>query len=338
LRTVFRRSIPILARSLSKTTPKHDFSNSFFSSVAPRLRVIKHPAEGAEDGMIDIAHLKSWVGRAAEANDVAAPGPLLRLAALLDHENPPWIADQLPPLAHWLYFLPHARQSELDADGHPKRGDFLPPVPLPRRMWAGSRLEFRAPISIGASITQKSTIASIDAKSGGSGDMVFVTVRHEISAGASVAIIEEQDIVYREPPKSAAPNVPPRSAAVPERRAEWTRTITPDPVQLFRFSALTFNSHRIHYDRDYCRDIEGYPGLVVHGPYTATLLVDHFLRWHPHARIAQLQFRAQRPLFDAAPFEVCGEVREGGADLWARGPSGETAMTMPLTDAEHSKR
>lgn len=280
--------------------------------------------------MIDIAHLKTWIGRTAEATDVAAPGPLKRLAGLLDHETPPWIPDQLPPLAHWLYFLPSARQSELDADGHPKRGDFLPPVPLPRRMWAGSRLEFHAPIPVGAEITRKSTIASIEAKSGASGEMVFVTVRHEVYASDDVAIIEEQDIVYREAPKSAGsrPSRPP--ARVEDPQPEWKRAVNPDSVQLFRFSALTFNGHRIHYDRDYCRDIEGYPGLVVHGPYTATLLVDHFLRRHPRARIAQLNFRAQRPLFDTAPFELCGKSHPNRADLWAHSPADEIAMTMEL--------
>jgi 3-methylfumaryl-CoA hydratase len=278
--------------------------------------------------MMDIAHLKAWVGRTSESADVAARGPLKRLAALLDHETPPWIPDQLPPLAQWLYFLPSARESELDHDGHPRRGDFLPPVPLPRRMWAGSRIEFLAPIQIGAKMNQKSTIAAVEAKSGGTGDMVFVTVRHETSVGAAVAIVEEQDIVYREAPKSSATGVAQRLTEAGEGQPEWVRTITPDPVQLFRFSALTFNSHRIHYDREYCRTAEGYPGLVVHGPYTATLLVDHFLRRHPRTRMAQLQFRAQRPLFDTAPFELCGRHGEGGAELWAHGPSGETAMKM----------
>lgn len=282
--------------------------------------------------MIDVAHLKTWVGRTAEASDVAAPGPLKRLAALLDHETPPWIPDLLPPLAQWLYFLPSARESELDADGHPRRGDFLPPVPLPRRMWAGSRIAFHAPVPIGATMTQQSTIGAVEAKSGASGDMVFVTVRHEISADAKLSIREEQDIVYREPPKGTAPSASQRSrAADEERKPEWTRTVTPDSVQLFRFSALTFNSHRIHYDREYCRRVEGYPGLVVHGPYTATLLVDHFLRHHPGARIGKLQFRAQRPLFDVAPFHLCGRNSDdSGVELWVRGPSGETAMTMRI--------
>ena len=284
--------------------------------------------------MIDIEHLKSWIGGTSENADVAAPGPLRRLAALLDHETPPWLPDQLPPLAQWLYFLPHARESELDKDGHPKRGDFLPPVPLPRRMWAGSRIEFHTAIPLGSVMTQKSVIASVDAKSGASGEMVFVTVRHEISVEANLAIREEQDTVYREPPKQSASGPNTRSTGEEERKSEWTRTIKPDSVQLFRFSALTFNSHRIHYDREYCRTVEGYPGLVVHGPYTATLLVDHFLRRHPRKTIVKLQFRAQRPLFDIAPFELCGRENDGSTDLWARGPSGETAMTMTVAAAQ----
>lgn len=280
--------------------------------------------------MIDIAHLKSWIGRTTEQSDVAAPGPLKRLAALLDHRTAPWIADQLPPLAHWLYFLPDARQSELDADGHPRRGDFLPPVPLPRRMWAGSRIEFHSPIPINAAMTQTSAIAAVEGKSGASGEMVFVTVRHEISAGPALALVEEQDLVYREPPKPEPSGAKPARAMEPDRAAEWTRTIPPDPVQLFRYSALTFNSHRIHYDRAYCREVEGYPGLVVHGPYAATLLIDHLLRRYPRAAIARLQFRAQRPLFDIAPFDLCGRLGDGAAELWARAPSGHTAMAMAV--------
>jgi 3-methylfumaryl-CoA hydratase len=283
--------------------------------------------------MTDIAHLKTWIGRTEEISDVAAPAPLAGLAALLDHDEPPWEQNALPPLAHWLYFLPRARQSEIDLDGHPKRGGFLPPVPLPRRMWAGSRIEFLAPIPVGATMLRRSSIASVEGKSGTSGDMVFVTVRHEISFEGTAALIEEQDVVYREPPKADAAGGTPRAAKEPPPQSEWTRTVTPDPVQLFRYSALTFNGHRIHYDRDYCRDVEGYPGLVVHGPYSATLLVDHFLRRRPRARIARLQFRARAPLFDIAPFELCGRLQEGGARLWTRGPSGETAMELTLTQA-----
>jgi 3-methylfumaryl-CoA hydratase len=278
--------------------------------------------------MVDIDHLKTWVGRSEDAFDVAHAAPLAGLAALLDHETPPWIPGEIPPLGHWLYFLPYARQLEIDADGHTKRGGFMPPVPLPRRMWAGNRIEFQSPIPIGAAMTRRSTIESVEAKSGVTGEMVFVTVLHEISVDGALAIMEHHDIVYREAPKPGGAPSKPVQAETPS--SEWTRVITPDPVQLFRYSALTFNGHRIHYDRDYCREVEGYPGLVVHGPYTATLLVDHFLRRNPAARIASLNLRARAPLFDTAPFELYGRKMERGAQLWARGPDGQTAMTLEV--------
>jgi 3-methylfumaryl-CoA hydratase len=272
--------------------------------------------------MDDIAHLKTWVGRSETVEDTASPMPLAGLAALLDHAQPPWRDGELPPLAHWLYFLNHAPQSDIDVDGHPRRGGFLPPVTLPRRMWAGSRIEFRGSIPIGAAITRRSTIANVSAKNGASGAMIFVTAKHEVSANGQVAIAEEQDIVFREAPKPGAAT----RASLDAQASEWTRTITPDPTLLFRFSALTFNAHRIHYDRDYCRDVEGYPGLVVQAPLTALLLMDHHLRQRPRADVARFEFRAQRPLFDTAPFEVCGN---GGA-LWARGPDGSAAMIAKI--------
>jgi 3-methylfumaryl-CoA hydratase len=278
--------------------------------------------------MIDIEHLKSWVGRSEDAFDMAHAAPLAGLSALLDHETPPWIPGEIPPLGHWLYFLPYARQSDIDADGHTRRGGFMPPVPLPRRMWAGNRIHFQAPIPIGAAMTRRSTIESVEAKSGVSGDMVFVTVLHEVSVDGALAITEHHDIVYREAPKAGS--APTKSGAADLPASEWVRTITPDPVQLFRYSALTLNSHRIHYDRDYCREVEGYPGLVVHGPYTATLLVDHYLRRNPAASIASLSFRACAPLFDTAPFDLFGRTTERGAQLWARGPDGQTAMTLEV--------
>ncbi len=280
--------------------------------------------------MAEIGFLKSWIGRQERAADRAAPPPLAGLSALLDHAEPPWRAGEAPPLAHWLYFLPRARQSEIDVDGHPKRGPFLPPVELPRRMFAGARICFHAPIAIEAALERVSTIADIAEKTGASGRMVFVTVRHEVFAAGAPALTEEQDIVYREAAKGGgAP-----AAAAPDRRAcDLTRRITPDPVLLFRYSALTFNGHRIHYDRDYARDVEGYPGLVVHGPLLATLLMDHFLRAHPGAAVRRFCFRARRPLFDTAPFDLCLMEKAGGAELWARDSSGAAAMTAEVEAA-----
>jgi 3-methylfumaryl-CoA hydratase len=272
---------------------------------------------------MDIDHLRKWIGRSETVEDVASAVPLAGLAALLDRAES-WTR-ALPPLAHWLYFLPHARQSEIDVDGHPRRGGFLPPIDLPRRMWAGGRLSFAADISVGARISKRSTIADVTAKTGSSGNMVFVTVHHEIATDAGVAIREEQDIVFREAPKPRAPS-PVRSADAKSDPAEFARRVVPDPTQLFRFSALTFNAHRIHYDRDYCRDVEGYPGLVVQGPFTAMLLLDHLRASLPDACVRGFRFRAQNPLFDTAPFELCLNTGEGHADLWAQGPAGKAMV------------
>jgi len=279
---------------------------------------------------MDIAHLKSWIGRTEVEHDRADEGRIAGFAALLDHDAPPWEAGEAPPLSHWLWFHTHARQSELGPDGHPRRGGFLPPVELPRRMWAGSRIRFLAPVPIGNAIRRVSTIRNVEAKSGKSGAMIFVTVSHEIFANGTCAVIDEHDIVYREAPKpgSAAPPVAPDA-----RPSDFRRTIHPDPVLLFRYSALTFNGHRIHYDRDYCREVEGYPGLVVHGPLIATLLMDHFLRARPGTRVARFAFRAQRPLFDIAPFDLCLAETAKGAEIWARNQAGEVAVTSVLETA-----
>ena len=298
---------------------------------------------------MDIELLQGWVGRTQTTRDVASAGPLAGLAALLDHASPPWPAGQLPPLAHWLYFLPRDRQSMLDTDGHPKRGDFLPPVELPRRMWVGSRVRQLASIPLDAIIERRSTIAHVTAKSGRAGPMVFVTVKHEVMEGGAVAIIEEQYLVYRGAPLADGGGSGAASAAVPRsaepRTSAASRRFVPDPVKLFRFSSLTCNAHRIHYDRDYARNVEGYPGLVVHGPLVATLLMDHYLQYQcaavgggsdaparrPETPRLSFTFRAERPLFDTAPFELCVSDSSGaGADLWALDPTGAVAVTAAV--------
>jgi 3-methylfumaryl-CoA hydratase len=275
---------------------------------------------------MDNAQFQAWIGRTETVTDQAAEGPLIRLAALLDHAEAPWAKGELPPLAHWLYFLSHARQSQLGEDGHPQRGGLLPMVPLPRRMWAGSRLEWRNPIPRGAALSRHSTIMSITPKTGKSGSMVFVTVQHEIFAGGVLAVKEEQDIVYRDRPLANPASSPPPPEAEALPAASHTSIIKPDPVLLFRFSALTFNSHRIHYDREYARDVEAYPGLVVHGPLIASLLMDHFLRHHPGRRPTRFSFRAQNPLFDSARFTLNSAPNETGAQLWAALPNMPAAM------------
>jgi 3-methylfumaryl-CoA hydratase len=281
---------------------------------------------------MDIDTLRQWIGRSQTLEDVAAATPLAGLAALLDHDTPPWAKGAVPPLGHWYYFLAHARQSEIDADGHPRRGGFLPPVDLPRRMWAGSRLRFHAAIAIGAPICKRSTILNVSAKAGASGQLVFVSVRHEIEANGALAVSEEQDIVYRAA-AGAAPGPPAKREAAP-RVAQHARRIVPDPTLLFRFSALTFNAHRIHYDRDYCRDVENYPGLVVQGPLIATLLIDHLLRTRPGIRVSEFRFRARKPLYDTAPFDLCFVARDGAVDMWARDADGYETMTAEAVVGE----
>lgn len=275
----------------------------------------------------------AWVGRSETREDIATAAPLAGLAALLDHDVSPWAPDTVPPLGHWLYFLPTARQSAIGDDGHPRRDGhgLLPAVPLPRRMWAGSRIEFLAPIPIGSALTRVTTIDAIRPKRGASGDLLFVTLRHDIAADGAPAIREEQDIVFRAPaPASPAPAAAP---ALPAERepADAIRTVDPDPVLLFRYSALTFNAHRIHYDRDYARNIEGYAGLVVHGPLIGTLLMDHALRTLPGAVPRRFAFRAEAPLIDGAPFDLCLAHGEDSVRLWARDAAGRSTMRADLT-------
>jgi 3-methylfumaryl-CoA hydratase len=270
----------------------------------------------------------SWVGRTEEARDLVTSGPLDRLAATLDRDDDGFReGDDVPPLGHWVFFLPDVRQSDIGADGHPKRGGFLPPVhELPRRMWAGSRLSFPGKIRVGDAIVRRSTIASVTRKEGASGPLVFVTVRHEVGRESEpAAIIDEHDIVYRGLQAPAA-----KPSATTEH-GEWRRNLVPDAVLLFRYSALTFNGHRIHYDRDYVTKEEGYPGLVVHGPLIATLLVDLVRRHAPQAHIDAFTFKAVSPLFDGAQMSVNATPgSDGVVKLWAANSDGRLAMTAEV--------
>ena len=278
---------------------------------------------------MDAAAYKAWIGRSETLSDVVAAAPIAGLAALLDYPSPPWLAGEAPPLSHWFNFVPQARQSDIDLDGHPKRGGFLPPIDLPRRMWAGSRLSFHAPIRIGDKVERCSTILDVTPKSGASGALVFLKLHHEISAGGTLAITEEQDIVYREAPKPGTSALAPAEPKI--RASAFTRSVTPDPVQLFRYSALTFNGHRIHYDRSYVTGVEGYPGLIVHGPLIATLLLHELVAEHPGADVARFSFRAVKPIFDIAPFWVCGSLEGGEAKLFARDQDGALCMEASAT-------
>jgi 3-methylfumaryl-CoA hydratase len=277
--------------------------------------------------------LGAWIGRSETLNDHVTPTPVIALNATLDHPAmavPPGLA--LPYLWHWLYFLPMHRQSEIGPDGHARRGGFLPPVPLPRRMWAGSQFEFRAPVRVGDAVQRQSTISDVSVKEGRSGRLVFVKVRHELRCnGASdPAIVEFHDIVYREAkqPGDAEPTPTPAPGG-----AAWQREIVPDEVLLFRYSALTFNGHRIHYDRKYVTEVEGYPGLIVHGPLIATLLMDLLRRQMPDADVAAFRFRAVRPTYDLHAFRVNGQLQADGrtVKLWAQDHEGWLTMDAEAT-------
>lgn len=279
----------------------------------------------------DAEVLQAWIGRTETRGDQIVPVPVAALSATLDRDDPyPAAGDALAPLWHWLYFLPLHKQSEIGPDGHALRGGFLPPVPLPRRMWAGGRLWFHYPLRVGEVVERTSRIIDVSHKAGRSGALVFVQVRHEVSNAQGVAVTEEHDIVYRDNPK---PDDPAPAPAAAPADAAWERVVHPDDVLLFRYSALTFNGHRIHYDRRYVTEVEGYPGLIVHGPLIATLLVDLLRRQMPGAQLASFAFRAVRPLFDIAPFTVCGKPEADGKTvrLWAKNADDWLAMEATAT-------
>jgi len=277
-----------------------------------------------------LAHLKTWEGRSERLDEPASAAPARALAATLDRDDTPVAPGaELPALWHWLYFLPRAPQRELGADGHPRLGGFLPPVPLPRRMWAGGRLAWHAPLRVGDALERTTRIESVTHKAGRTGDLVFLLLKHELRSGGQPVLTEEQDIVYRAPAQPGDPAPPPQAAPTD---AAWSREVVPDPALLFRFSALTFNAHRIHYDRPYATGVEGYPGLVVHGPLLATLLADLARRERPQARVTGFSFRAVRPTTDLHPFRVCGApTADGkGARLWAQDHEGWLTMQADI--------
>lgn len=306
--------------------------------------------------------LEGWTAQAETRLDTVTPAQMAALAAVLDRDDPlPSPGDPLPLFWHWLYFLPVHRQSDLGYDGHARLGGFLPPVPLPRRMYAGGRVEMRFPPRVGDAIERVSRVVDVTEKEGRSGPLVFLRVRHQISTREGIALVEDHDIVYRSAdagpdkarPTSGKPGPDPTSgkrgpdpasgarrpdpapvvrrpdpigSGIPPEPA-WTREIVPDPVLLFRYSALTFNGHRIHYDRPFALE-EGYAGLVVHAPLVATLLADLLRRSLPDAVVATFTFRAIRPLFDGVPFTLCGRPSDDGrsVSLWAIDASGAMAL------------
>ena len=268
--------------------------------------------------------------RSVLVTDHIAVAPAAAMCATLNKDVTLGNGDSLPELWHWLYFWSLTKSCDLGIDGHPRKGGFLPNLGLPRRMWAGGRLRFHHSLEIGESATRRSTIANVDEKRGRSGRLGFVTVRHELMNHHGLAVEEEQDIVYREAHKQGA-SAPDPTPAPPD--AVWQREISPTEMLLFRYSALTFNGHRIHYDRSYAAHEEGYTGLVVHGPLVATLLIDLIRSEMPSLSITTFSFRAIRPTLSGNPFILCGEPSSDGksVELWAKDHDGWLTMRASAT-------
>jgi len=261
-----------------------------------------------EGPSLNMSLLEQWIGRQEVVEDTITIAPIRGLSATLDRADEyPQVGDSLHVPWHWLYFLPSPLASELSDDGHPKKGGFLPPVPLPKRMWAGGSIDVLELPKVGDHVKRVSTISDVKSKSGVTGELVFVTVKHEIFANARLLISERQDLVYREAPVAGTPAAAPKPAPV---NANWSRRYEATPPLLFRYSALTFNTHRIHYDRDYAVNVEGYDDLVVHGPLLATLLLDLLRRERPAAQLRRFDYRAMRPLLANNIFSVEGRLED----------------------------
>jgi len=273
---------------------------------------------------IDLDHLRRWIGRERVMEDPLQPFPARALAAALDRRALPGEGDALPPAWQWLYFLDTPAAAATGRDGHPSLGEFLPPAPLPRRMWAAGSFEVEHPLKLGEPARRTTRIQSVDAKSGKSGSLVFVNLEHRVEQDGRLCLREEQNLVYRELP--AGPQPLPAGERAPVA-ADWSRTVTPDPVLLFRYSALTYNGHRIHYDRQYAVEHEFYPALVVHGPLLASLILELVATELPQARVRQFRFRAVRPTFDTQPFRVCGRREAATLHLWTADHEGQLCMT-----------
>lgn len=285
--------------------------------------------------------VSKWIGKTRQSYDGMCTETMKRFAATMDTDAARILQDDpLPPCAHWFYFTPMEPLSELAQDGHPKKGGFLPDIPLPRRMWAGGVVKFLKPLRTGHPATKTSTITSIVPKSGKSGELCFVTVVHRVESGREICIDEEQHIVYREEGGSA-----PKRTMVNDVDSDWTHPWTPSAVQLFRFSAITFNGHRIHYDADYCRDVEGYPNLVVHGPLLLHKIMESFRQEFPARCVTMVSYRAMGPVFlgesvhvvgqDGEAFEDEGDYTSGMTECRVLGPENNIAMKASINWEEN---
>jgi 3-methylfumaryl-CoA hydratase len=288
------------------------------------------------DTKLDTDYLRTWIGKSQTETDTITAAPLRMMRATLNLTQPD---ETLPPLWHWLYFLPSAQQSELGEDGHAKRGGFLPPVALPRRMWAAGQFELFHDLKIGDEVSRTSTIDDVAVKHGRTGSLCFVRVRHEVSNARGLALREFHDIVYRPKPASLPSHASPEATASVASQPSYevapiathSETIVPTDPLLFRYSALTFNGHRIHYDRKYVTEVEGYPGLIVHGPLMATLLAGLGGKLNPNKKVASFDFRALKPVFDLHPFEICAQALDGNSiKLWVKDFEGHVTMKATM--------
>ena len=278
--------------------------------------------------MPGIEDYKKWIGRTEVATEPAELWPVRGLHAMLDKAPPPEIGDLLPPCGHWLYFTPMTGQSKIGFDGHPERGDFLPAIAEPRRMWAASDITFHAPVRLGDRLEKTARIADVSLKEGATGALIFVTVENEYRVSGALCLSEKQSLVYRDHPRPGEAPPPPRAA--PDE-PDWSRKIEPDPVMLFRYSAITFNGHRIHYDHPYVTGEEGYPNIIVQGQLIATLLLDTFAAENPGIEPKRFSFRAMKPLFSGEAFFAEGAKNDaGGFDLWARNEAGHLTLSAKL--------
>ncbi len=270
---------------------------------------------------LDLDHLRQWIGREETAAEILSAETVRRFNALFDDESDLSVGAAAPVMIHYCLCQPAAPTAGLGDDGHPRRGGFLPPVPLQRRMWAGGTLDFAAPLRIGDLVTRTTRVADVDAKEGRTGLLCFLTLEHRYTSAGQPALTEVQNIVYREPVAEARPAAPPAAAPAGTHQ----RQIAPSPPFLFRYSAITYNGHRIHYDAPYAREVEGYPGLIVHGPLQATLLTRYAqeLRGGPPARVT---VRAKSPLFDVADFTVNARADGAGMTLWTAALGGPVSM------------
>ncbi|SHG13231.1 FAS1-like dehydratase domain-containing protein [Bradyrhizobium erythrophlei] len=278
----------------------------------------------------DLDHLRQWIGRSSQASDIVTAQLVKGLRATLFREiGDPRPGDAAPWTVHWCLARPVYPMSELSPDGHPTRGGFLPPVPLPRRMWAGGELEFFDALRVGDEVTRTSRIADVTMKTGSTGVLCFVSVDHLVTTSRGTALRERQDIVYRD--ISTAPATAAAKPAAAPPAAKHRETHMADPVLLFRYSALTFNGHRIHYDRDYVTKVEGYPGLIFHGPLQAAFIVELAAKLHGGAAPKKLGYRGLQPLFEGSEFSVNANDTDAGMELWTANSEGQPTMKGTAT-------